>query len=48
MERDPAPWQQNAYDYLKMLEDDQVDYEAIGLQYYHSGRNLLDKWKINA
>jgi len=42
MGRNPAPWQQNAYDYLKMLEDEQCDYEAIGLQYYHSGRDLLE------
>jgi endo-1,4-beta-xylanase len=42
MGRKPNPWQQNAYDYLKMLKDAQCDYEAIGLQYYHSGRDLLE------
>jgi GH35 family endo-1,4-beta-xylanase len=42
MGRHPAPWQQNAYDYLQMLQDEQCDYEAIGLQYYHSGRDLLE------
>lgn len=42
MGRKPSPWQQNAYDYLKMLEDEKCDYEAIGLQYYHSGRDLLE------
>jgi len=40
--RKPAPWQQNVYDYLKILEDAHCDYEAIGLQYYHSGRDLLE------
>jgi len=42
MGRKPNVWQQNAYDYLKMLEDEQCDYEAIGLQYYHSGRDILE------
>ncbi len=42
MGRNPAPWQQNAYDYVQMMDDDQIDYEAIGLQYYHSGRDLLE------
>ncbi len=42
MGQKPQVWQQNAYDYLKMLEDEQCDYEAIGLQYYHSGRDLLE------
>jgi len=42
MGRKPSPWQQNVYDYLKMLEDAGCEYEAIGLQYYHSGRDLLE------
>jgi endo-1,4-beta-xylanase len=42
MGRKPLPWQQNVYDYLKMLEDAGCEYEAIGLQYYHSGRDLLE------
>ena len=36
MGRNPAPWQQSVYDYLKMLGSD------VGLQYYHSGRDLLE------
>jgi endo-1,4-beta-xylanase len=42
MGRQPSPWQQNVYDYLKALEDAKCEYEAIGLQYYHSGRDLLE------
>jgi len=42
MGRDPAIWQDNVYNYLKRLEDASCDYEAIGLQYYHSGRDLLE------
>lgn len=42
MGRNPKPWQQTAYDYLAMLEDERCEYEAIGLQYYHSGRDLLE------
>jgi len=42
MGRKPAPWQQTAYDYLQMVEDAPCEYEAIGLQYYHSGRDLLE------
>lgn len=42
MGRKPAGWQQNVFDYLKALEDAKCDYEAIGLQYYHSGRDLLE------
>jgi endo-1,4-beta-xylanase len=38
----PAPWQQSPYDYLVMLRDAKADYEAIGLQYYHSGRDLVE------
>jgi hypothetical protein len=42
MGRRPAPWQQNVYDYLKMVKDSSNDYEAVGLQYYHSGRDMLE------
>jgi endo-1,4-beta-xylanase len=42
MGRKPAVWQQNVYDYLEMLEENKCEYEAIGLQYYHSGRDLLE------
>jgi len=38
----PAEWQQTPYDYLTMLKNANCDYEAIGLQYYHSGRDLLE------
>ena len=38
MGRKPAPWQQSVYDYLQRLKDAGVEYEATGLQYYHSGR----------
>jgi endo-1,4-beta-xylanase len=42
MARQPAPWQQSVYDYLKMVKDAGNDYEAVGLQYYHSGRDMLE------
>jgi endo-1,4-beta-xylanase len=42
MARNPFPWQQSVYDYLQALKDHEMDYEAIGLQYYHSGRDLLE------
>ncbi len=42
MSDSPSPWQQSAFDYLQMLEDAECEYEAIGLQYYHSGRDLLE------
>ena len=38
----PAPWQQFVYDYLAMLRDAGADYETIGLQYYHSGRDMVE------
>lgn len=41
-QRHPAPWQQSPYDYLAMLGDAEAQYEAIGLQYYHSGRDMLE------
>lgn len=41
-QRHPAPWQQSPYDYLVMLRDAKADYNEIGLQYYHSGRDLLE------
>lgn len=42
MGRKPAPWQQCVYDYLSMVRDAGAKYEAIGLQYYHSGRDMLE------
>jgi GH35 family endo-1,4-beta-xylanase len=42
MGRNPAPWQQSVYDYLEMLKAAGAEYEAIGLQYYHSGRDMLE------
>jgi len=42
MGRKPAPWQQTVYDYLAMLKDAGADHEAIGLQYYHSGRDMVE------
>jgi len=38
----PAAWQQCVYDYLSMVRDAGADYEAIGLQYYHSGRDMVE------
>lgn len=37
-----APWQQSVYDYLQRLRDARVDYDVIGLQYYHAARDLLE------
>ncbi len=42
MSRKPGAWQQSPYDYLTMLRDAKADYDAVGLQYYHSGRDLLE------
>ena len=42
MGHNPAIGQQNVFDYLKMMEDAKCDFDAIGLQYYHSGRDLLE------
>jgi endo-1,4-beta-xylanase len=42
MARKPAPWQQSVYDYLAMMKAAGADYEAIGLQYYHAGRDMLE------
>jgi endo-1,4-beta-xylanase len=42
MGRRPLPWQQSVYDYLQRLKDAGIEYEAVGLQYYHSGRDLLE------
>ncbi len=41
-QRRPASWQQSPYDYLTMLRDAEAGYEAIGLQFYHSGRDFLE------
>jgi GH35 family endo-1,4-beta-xylanase len=42
MSRRPGAWQQSPYDYLAMLRDAKAEFDAIGLQYYHSGRDLLE------
>lgn len=42
MGRKHAPWQQSVYDYLAMLKQAGAQYEAVGLQYYHSGRDMLE------
>lgn len=42
MGKNPSEWQQTPYDYLTMLQNAGCEYEAIGLQYYHSGRDLLE------
>jgi endo-1,4-beta-xylanase len=42
MARTPFPWQQSVYDYLTRLKEAGMDYEAVGLQYYHSGRDMLE------
>ena len=42
MGRKPKPWQQSVYDYLTMMKRAGAQYEAIGLQYYHSGRDMLE------
>ncbi len=42
MNRRPAAWQQSPYNYLAMLRDANAAYEVIGLQYYHSGRDMLE------
>jgi endo-1,4-beta-xylanase len=42
MARRPAPWQQSVHDYLRGLADAGVEYDAVGLQYYHSGRDMVE------
>jgi hypothetical protein len=42
MVRNPLIGQQSPYDYYAMLQDAKADYETIGLQYYHSGRCLVE------
>lgn len=42
MGRKPAPWQQTVYDYITMLKEAGAEYEAVGLQYYHSGRDMVE------
>ncbi|MBN2295808.1 MAG: endo-1,4-beta-xylanase [Pirellulales bacterium] len=42
MSRQPAPWQQSPYDFLQKLKNTGAEYEAVGLQYYHSGRDMLE------
>ncbi|MGD0157075.1 MAG: endo-1,4-beta-xylanase [Terracidiphilus sp.] len=41
-QRRPGRWQQSPYDYLTMLHDAGAEYEAIGLQFYHSGRDFVE------
>jgi len=40
--RGAKPGQQSVYDYVKMVRDAGIDFEALGLQYYCSGRDLLE------
>ena len=40
--RGAKPGQQNVYDYVKMVRDAGIDFEALGLQYYYSGRDLVE------
>ena len=42
MARGAKPGQQSVYDYVKMVRDAGIDFEALGLQYYYSGRDLLE------
>ncbi len=42
MARKPRQGQQNVYDYLAMVRDAKVGFEAIGLQYYYAGRDMLE------
>lgn len=42
MGRNPQPWHQSVYDYLQMMKDAGAEYEAVGLQYYHAGRDMLE------
>lgn len=38
----PGRWQQNVYDYLSKLKEAGAEYEAVGLQYYYSGRDMVE------
>jgi GH35 family endo-1,4-beta-xylanase len=42
MARQPAAWQQSVHDYVQRLEDAGIEYDAVGLQYYHSGRDMVE------
>jgi len=42
MSRKPLAGQQSPYDYFAMMRDGKADFETIGLQYYHSGRCLVE------
>ncbi len=42
MAHHPAAWQQGVYDYLSALREAGSPFEAVGLQYYHSGRDMLE------
>jgi endo-1,4-beta-xylanase len=38
----PLTGQQSVYDYIKMLQSAGADFEAIGLQFYYSGRDFVE------
>lgn len=40
--RAPQLGRRNVYDYLRTVLDAGIDFEAIGLQYYHAGRDMLE------
>lgn len=40
--RQVKPGQQSVYDYLAMVRDAGVEYEALGLQYYYAARDMLE------
>ena len=42
MGRKHAAWQQSVYDYLTMVKNAGGEYDAVGLQYYHAGRDMLE------
>ncbi|MBI3666334.1 MAG: endo-1,4-beta-xylanase [Acidobacteria bacterium] len=42
MARSPKIGEQSVYDYLQMVKDAGTEFEAIGLQYYYLGRDLLE------
>lgn len=42
MSSKPLAGQQSPYDYFRMLLDAKADFETVGLQYYHSGRCLVE------
>ncbi len=42
MSRTQQKGRQNVWDYVKTVLDAKVDFEALGLQYYYSGRDMLE------